>query len=258
MVPSSGRRRCRRGGARALLGAVAALRLEPDARHRPLVDRGSAAYRATQDFERKFGDDAGGGPRQGRPATSSCSPPTSAGCWRSRAASRATSPGGKVITDEPAPAAVRGARRELDPAPGGLRRRRPSSTSPRSRRASVLQGQSQAAVEQARAAAHGGARSAPAARASAPSSSRPPRSGRPGGPDPVPAAATAASRRSTARPGCRGSTTRPSSARSSSTRRGRASRSRASRSSPSSDAALILDPAAARTSASPSAARRSG
>ena len=42
----------------AVIGAVAALRLEPDAGTDQLVDSDSAAYHATQDFEQKFGDDA--------------------------------------------------------------------------------------------------------------------------------------------------------------------------------------------------------
>ena len=42
----------------ALIGAVAALRLEPDAGTDQLVDSDSAAYRATQEFRQKFGDDA--------------------------------------------------------------------------------------------------------------------------------------------------------------------------------------------------------
>ena len=42
----------------ALIGAVAALRLEPDAGTDQLVDSDSAAYKATQDFKQKFGDDA--------------------------------------------------------------------------------------------------------------------------------------------------------------------------------------------------------
>jgi uncharacterized protein len=40
-----------------LIGAVAALRLAPDASVSSLVDRGSATYAATQDFHRQFGDD---------------------------------------------------------------------------------------------------------------------------------------------------------------------------------------------------------
>jgi hydrophobe/amphiphile efflux-3 (HAE3) family protein len=42
----------------ALIGAVAALRLEPDAGTDQLVDDDSAAYKATQDFKQRFGDDA--------------------------------------------------------------------------------------------------------------------------------------------------------------------------------------------------------
>ena len=40
-----------------LIGAVAALRLAPDASVSSLVDRGSVTYAATQDFHRQFGDD---------------------------------------------------------------------------------------------------------------------------------------------------------------------------------------------------------
>jgi uncharacterized protein len=42
----------------ALIGAVAALRLQPNAGVDTLVDRGSQTYAATQDFKQKFGDDA--------------------------------------------------------------------------------------------------------------------------------------------------------------------------------------------------------
>ncbi len=42
----------------AVIGAVAALRLEPDAGTDQLVDNDSSAYRATQDFKQRFGDDA--------------------------------------------------------------------------------------------------------------------------------------------------------------------------------------------------------
>jgi len=41
-----------------LLGAIAALRLEPDAGTDQLVDRGSEAYQATEEFKARFGDDA--------------------------------------------------------------------------------------------------------------------------------------------------------------------------------------------------------
>jgi hydrophobe/amphiphile efflux-3 (HAE3) family protein len=42
----------------AVIAAVAALRLEPDAGTDQLVDSDSSAYRATQDFKQRFGDDA--------------------------------------------------------------------------------------------------------------------------------------------------------------------------------------------------------
>ena len=42
----------------AVIGAVAALRLEPDAGTDQLVDDDSAAFRATEDFKQRFGDDA--------------------------------------------------------------------------------------------------------------------------------------------------------------------------------------------------------
>jgi hydrophobe/amphiphile efflux-3 (HAE3) family protein len=42
----------------AVIGAVAALRLEPDAGTDQLVDDDSAAFRATEDFRERFGDDA--------------------------------------------------------------------------------------------------------------------------------------------------------------------------------------------------------
>ena len=41
----------------ALIGAVGALRLEPDAEPDSLVDNGSSTYTATQDFDQQFGDD---------------------------------------------------------------------------------------------------------------------------------------------------------------------------------------------------------
>ena len=42
----------------ALLGAAGALSLKPDAGTDQLVDNDSSAYRATEDFKGKFGDDA--------------------------------------------------------------------------------------------------------------------------------------------------------------------------------------------------------
>src|SRR5690349_13037157 len=42
----------------ALIAAVAALSLQPDAGTDQLVDNDSSAYRATQDFKNRFGDDA--------------------------------------------------------------------------------------------------------------------------------------------------------------------------------------------------------
>src|SRR5918992_4200528 len=42
----------------ALVGVVAALRLEPDAGTDQLVDDDSAAFRATEELKERFGDDA--------------------------------------------------------------------------------------------------------------------------------------------------------------------------------------------------------
>ena len=87
----------------AVIGAVAALRLEPDAGTDQLVDNDSAAYRATQDFEQKFGDDAVvvlvKGDLDQLVLTSDLGKLLSLeGCLSGNVA------GGKVFTDEPAPA----------------------------------------------------------------------------------------------------------------------------------------------------------
>ena len=89
----------------ALIGAVAALRLEPDAGTDQLVDTHSSAYAATQDFEQKFGDDAVvvlvKGDLQKLVLTSDLGTLLSLeGCLSGNVA------GGKVFTDKPAPASL--------------------------------------------------------------------------------------------------------------------------------------------------------
>ncbi len=87
----------------ALIGAVAALRLEPDAGTDQLVDSDSPAYHATQEFRQKFGDDAVvvlvKGDLQQLVLTSDLGTLLSLeGCLSGNV------PGGEVFTDEPAPA----------------------------------------------------------------------------------------------------------------------------------------------------------
>jgi uncharacterized protein len=88
----------------ALIAAVGALRLQPDAGTDQLVDNDSSAYRATQDFKQKFGDDAvvvlvKGDLQQLVLAPDDLSKLLSLeGCLSGNA------PGGKVFTDAPAPA----------------------------------------------------------------------------------------------------------------------------------------------------------
>jgi hydrophobe/amphiphile efflux-3 (HAE3) family protein len=88
----------------ALIAAVAALRLQPDAGTDQLVDNDSSAYRATQDFKQKFGDDAivvlvKGDLQQLVLAPDDLSKLLSLeGCLSGNV------PGGKVFTDAPAPA----------------------------------------------------------------------------------------------------------------------------------------------------------
>ncbi|MDX6581599.1 MAG: uncharacterized protein QOI10_783 [Solirubrobacterales bacterium] len=86
----------------ALIAAVGALRLEPDAGTDQLVDNDSTAYRATQDFKQKFGDDAVvvlvKGPLDRLVLTSDLGKLLSLeGCLSGNVA------GGQVFTGEPAP-----------------------------------------------------------------------------------------------------------------------------------------------------------
>ena len=134
----------------ALLGAVAALRLEPDAGTDQLVDSGSAADRATQDFERKFGDDAVvvlvKGDLDQLVLTSDLGKLLSLeGCLSGNVE------GGKVFTDRPAPApcAALAASQPAQAVLGGATFLNQSAI----QATNVLQGQSKAAVKQARAAA---------------------------------------------------------------------------------------------------------
>ena len=115
-----------------MIGAVAALRLEPDAGTDQLVDNDSAAFAATEDFKQRFGDDAVvvlvKGDLEQLVLTSDLGTLLSLeGCLSGNVE------GGKVFTDEPAPEPCARARRANSP------RRRcsaapPSSTSRRSRR----------------------------------------------------------------------------------------------------------------------------
>jgi hydrophobe/amphiphile efflux-3 (HAE3) family protein len=87
----------------AVIGAVAALRLQPDAGTDQLVDNDSSAYRATQDFKQKFGDDAVvvlvKAPLDQLVLTSDLGKLLSLeGCLSGNV------PGGVVFTNEPAPA----------------------------------------------------------------------------------------------------------------------------------------------------------
>jgi hydrophobe/amphiphile efflux-3 (HAE3) family protein len=87
----------------ALIAAVAALSLQPDAGTDQLVDNDSDAYRATQDFKNRFGDDAVvvlvKGDLQKLMLTSDLGKLLSLeGCLSGNV------PGGKVFTDQPAPA----------------------------------------------------------------------------------------------------------------------------------------------------------
>ena len=134
----------------ALLGAVAALRLEPDAGTDQLVDSGSAADRATQDFERKFGDDAVvvliKGDLDQLVLTSDLGKLLSLeGCLSGNVE------GGKVFTDRPVPApcAALAASQPAQAVLGGATFLNQSAI----QATNVLQGQSKAAVKQARAAA---------------------------------------------------------------------------------------------------------
>ena len=135
----------------AVIGAVAALRLEPDAGTDQLVDNDSAAFAATEDFKQRFGDDAVvvlvKGDLEQLVLTSDLGKLLSLeGCLSGNVE------GGEVFTDEPAPAPC--ARlAESEAGAGGARAARPSSTSRRSRPSEVLSEQTQAAEREARAAA---------------------------------------------------------------------------------------------------------
>jgi hypothetical protein len=141
----------------AVIGAVAALRLEPDAGTDQLVDNDSAAYRATQDFKQKFGDDAVvvlvKGDLDQLVLTSDLGKLLSLeGCLSGNV------PGGAVFTDEPAPEPC--ARiAEAKPAQavlGGATFLNQSAI----QATEVLRAQSRAAVREARAAAAAAAQNA--------------------------------------------------------------------------------------------------
>ena len=88
----------------ALIAGIAALRLQPNAGTDQLVDNDSSAYRSTQDFKQKFGDDAvvvlvKGDLKQLVLAPDDLSKLLSLeGCLSGNV------PGGKIFTDAPAPA----------------------------------------------------------------------------------------------------------------------------------------------------------
>ena len=97
----------------ALIGAVAALRLEADRSPDPLVDRGSATYAATQNFYDQFGDEpvevlVKGDLRQLLLTDNLGRLLALEGCLSGNA------PGGKVFSGQPAPPAC-AAIAELDP-----------------------------------------------------------------------------------------------------------------------------------------------
>ena len=172
----------------ALIGAVAALRLEPDAGTDKLVDNGSAAFRRPSTSSERFGDDAVVVLVKGD-LDQLVLTPTSASCWRSRAASSGNVAGGQVFTDEPAPAPAR--RSPSSSRPRSCSARRPSSTRRRSRRPTCSRASPRRRCSRR-------ARPPPR-RASAPAAGPQHRAaagcragGRPGGPEPVPAAAPAA------------------------------------------------------------------
>ena len=133
----------------AVIGAIAALRLEPDAGTDQLVDNDSPAFKATEDFKQRFGDDAVvvlvRGDLDQLVLTSDLGKLLSLeGCLSGNVE------GGEVFTDEPAPAPC--ARlAEAQPAQavlGGATFLNQSAI----QATEVLRGQSEAAVAEARAA----------------------------------------------------------------------------------------------------------
>ena len=141
----------------AVIGAVAALRLEPDAGTDQLVDNDSAAYSATQDFKREFGDDAVvvlvKGDLEQLVLTSDLGRLLSLeGCLSGNVE------GGRVLTDKPAPAPC-AAIAESKPAHavlGGATFLNQSAISA----SNLIRSQTRAAVQQARAAGVAAARRA--------------------------------------------------------------------------------------------------
>ena len=116
----------------AVIAGVAALRLEPDAGTDQLVDSDSSAYRATQDFKERFGDDAVvvlvKGDLDRLVLTSELGKLLSLeGCLSGNVE------GGRVFTDEPAPEPC-AAIADCAARAGRARAGPPSSTSRRSRR----------------------------------------------------------------------------------------------------------------------------
>jgi hydrophobe/amphiphile efflux-3 (HAE3) family protein len=141
----------------AVIGAVAALRLEPDAGTDQLVDDDSPAYAATEDFKERFGDDAvvvlARGSLDQLVLTSDLGTLLSLeGCLSGNV------PGGKVFTDEPAPEPCSRLAEE-QPAQavlGGATFLNQSAI----QATEVLQAQSEATLQQARAAAAAAAQDA--------------------------------------------------------------------------------------------------
>ncbi len=141
----------------ALIAAVGALRLEADAGTDQFVERSSPAYAATEDFKRKFGDDAVAvlveGDLRKLMLTSDLAKLLSLeGCLAGNA------PGGQVITDQPAPAPC-AALAEQKPArvvygPATFLNQAATQAS------ALLNAQSKAAVKRARDAGAGAARRA--------------------------------------------------------------------------------------------------
>ena len=154
----------------ALIGAVGALRLEPDAGTDPLVDDDSAAFRATEDFKQRFGDDAVvvlvQGDLEQLVLTADLGTLLSLeGCLSGNVE------GGKVFSDEPAPGPLRRARR------ASSRRRWCSAgdlPQPVAIQAGELLSEQTEAAQRAGARRQRGRRARPRARGSATSRARPP------------------------------------------------------------------------------------
>ena len=124
----------RRGGAASRCSArSAALRLEPDAGTDPLVDSGSATYRRDPGLRAQVRRRRRSSSSSRATSTSSCSPRDLGKLLALEGCLSGNVEGGKVFTDRPAPAPCAALAASRAGA-GGARRRRPSSTSPRSRR----------------------------------------------------------------------------------------------------------------------------